>query len=1126
MLNLGPIRQLGLPVLEIADAVNRQLADAACLVVTAPPGAGKSTVLPLTILAGFVDGDGLGPKGSEMILLELGDGGSLRGTPLNGSGQKGSKIIYSEQGDGGSLRGTPLNGSDPKGSKIIPSELGDGGSLRGMPLNGSGQKGSKIIILEPRRIAARQIAERMAALLGEPVGRTVGYRIRFESRVSSATRIEVVTEGILTRMLVDDPALEGVGVVVFDEFHERSLASDVALALTREAQQLLRPDLRIVLMSATIDTEALCQTLDAPLIESAGRMFPVEIRHTPEEASQENVAERVAHWVRVALREHEGDVLAFLPGEAEIRRCAELLEGIGAAAGDSPVRPANDGIVRPANDGRVRPTRDEKVKTANDERVRPTTDGRSSGRISFFPLYGMLPPEQQRAAIAPSAPGARKVVLATPIAETSLTIEGVRVVVDGGFCRRMVFDPQNALSRLETVRISRDMADQRSGRAGRVAPGVCYRLWGRGTEARMAATRVPEILEADLAGTVLDAAAWGEPHPERLAWLTPPPAAHLAQASRLLELLGAVDADGRITRHGRDLAALPCHPRIAQLLLGADGPQERALAADIAALLEEKDPLAASTDDAALTMRLDALRAARRSSRGGRWSRILTIADQYASARGKTNPQRPGQDDNPAAGGKNGPQRPGQDENPATRGKNGPQRPGQDEIPVTRGKTSTQRPGQDDNPAAGGKNGPQRPGQDENPATRGKNGPQRPGQDEIPVTRGKTSTQRPGQDDNPAAGGKTGSQRPGQDENPAAGGKNATQRPGQDDNPAARGKTNPQRPGDSPAGGAPDPYLVGRLLAAAYPERVAKARGDGPGRFQLATGELAAVDPQDALAACDWLAVASLSVRPGALGRSWLAAPLDPEDVPALIRTRDRVAWDGKAGAAAARRERRIGCLLVDARPLSEGVREELTRVICEAAQKEGTSMLDFSDEVGNLQRRVAAVAAWHPELDLPDLSTEAVLAGAPQWLPPFIGRATTVAELKKIDLCAALWSQLDFAQQQAVDRLAPTHIAVPTGSRIRLEYRQGAEAPVLRVRLQECFGLVDTPRVDDGRRPVLMELLSPGFKPVQLTTDLRSFWSGTYFEVRKELRRRYPRHAWPDDPLAAEAVRGVRKKV
>ena len=828
---------------------------------------------------------------------------------------------------------------------------------------------SKILLLEPRRLAARQIAERMAALLGEPVGRTVGYRIRFESRVSAATRIEVLTEGILTRMLVDDPALEGVGVVIFDEFHERSLASDVALALTREAQSLLRPDLRILLMSATIDTEALCRALDAPLLESAGRMFPVEIRHTPEEASAEDVAERVAHWVRVALREHDGDVLAFLPGEGEIRRCAELLEGIPGQAG-------------------------------NDENGRA---GNGSGRTRVYPLYGLLSNAEQQAAIAPSPPGSRKVVLATPIAETSLTIEGVRVVVDGGFCRRLVFDPQNALSRLETVRISRDMADQRSGRAGRVAPGVCYRLWSRGTDARMAVTRVPEILEADLAGTVLDAAAWGEAHPERLAWLTPPPAAHLAQARRLLELLGAVDADGRITRHGRALAALPCHPRIGQMLLaaaaspeqGADGRagNQIALAADIAALLEERDPLAAATDDAALTTRLDALRAARRGTLG-RWSRIDKIAGQYRTLSDRT-------------------------------------------------------------------------------------------PDSKKAIFGPTPAYKAG------AGPDLGRNRVLSDD----------------------------------LSSAADPYAVGRLLALAYPERVAKVRGDGPGRFLLATGELAAVDPHDALAACDWLAVASLSARPGSVGRIWLAAPLDPADTPELVRTRDRVAWDSKAGAALAQRERRIGGLLVDARPLSEGVREEQTRVICEAAQKEGRSMLDFSDEVGNLQRRVAAVAAWRPELDLPDLSTEAVLAAAPTWLPPFVGRATTVADLKKIDLTEALWSLLSYAQQQAVERLAPTHIEVPTGSHIRLEYRQGADAPVLRVRLQECFGLLDTPRVDDGRRPVLMELLSPGFKPVQLTTDLRSFWSGTYFEVRAELRRRYPRHAWPDDPLEAEAVRGVRRK-
>ncbi len=892
---------IDLPVMEIAGAVKEALAVSPRLVVTAPPGAGKSTVLPLTILYGSHP-DSL--PGAE--------------TPLFAP----DKSIFTVQG-----ANTPLFAPD-----------------------------TKILVLEPRRIAARQIAERMAALLGEPVGRTVGYRIRFESRVSAATRIEVLTEGILTRMLVDDPALEGVGVVIFDEFHERSLQSDVALALTREAQQLLRPDLRILLMSATIDTEGLCRALDAPLIESAGRMFPVEIKHTPEEATAENVAERVAHWVRVALREHDGDILAFLPGEGEIRRCAELLDGLGGRVGEIPGQAGNDRIAGKDN-------------------------------IDVYPLYGLLPPEQQRAAIAPSPAGSRKVVLATPIAETSLTIEGVRVVVDGGFCRRLVFDPQNALSRLETVRISRDMADQRSGRAGRVAPGICYRLWSPATQARMAATRVPEILEADLAGTALDAAAWGESQLAALPWLTPPPAAHVAQATQLLGLLGALDDAGRITPHGRSLAALPCHPRIAQMLLAA-GP-EKELAADIAALLEERDPMAALESDAALTTRLDALR---RAGRSGRWARIAQMAEQYRMLAEKSAPKN------------------------------------------------------------------------------AKNGAE----------------------------------------------------PTFETGLGAKNSQNRHRDFRQSSAGAAE---VGRLLAAAYPERVAKALPEGRGHFQLATGERAAVAPEDALSACEWLAVASLSVRPGGEGRIFLAAPVDPEDLPELIRTRDRVVWDSKAGAALARRERRIGTLLVDARPLSEGVREQLTQVICEAAQKEGTAMLDFSDEVGNLQRRVAAVAAWHPELALPDLSTEAVLQSAPDWLPPFVGRATTVAELKKIDLCAALWTLLDYAQQQAVERLAPSHIAVPTGSHIRVEYRQGAEAPVLRVRLQECFGLLDTPRVDDGRRPVLMELLSPGYKPVQLTADLRSFWSGTYFEVRKELRRRYPKHAWPDNPLEAEAVRGVKRK-
>lgn len=771
----------------------------------------------------------------------------------------------------------------------------------------------KVLMLEPRRVAARQIAERMAWMLGEPVGKTVGYRMRFEHKVSADTRVEVLTEGVLVRRLVDDPGLDGVSVVIFDEFHERSITTDVALALTREARQVLRPDLKILLMSATIDTEALYREMDAPLVESKGKMFPVEVLRGKEEAKPENAAELVARTVREAHGKQEGDILAFLPGEADIRRCAELL-------------------------------------------------GTALAPTQVFPLYGMLPASEQRRAIAPSAAGERKVVLATPIAETSITIEGVRVVVDSGLCRKPVYDPQRGLSRLETVRISQDMADQRTGRAGRVAPGVCYRLWSLATEQRMAAIRVPEILEADLAPTVLDIAVWGESRPERLSWLTQPPAYSLSQARQLLQSLDAVDETGRITPHGRRLSALPCHPRVAQMLLKADTPERKAFAADLAALLEEKDPL--DTPEAGAYLRLKALRDARRSRREGRWSRIARIAEQYRNM--------------------------------------------------------------------------------------------------VRVL---------------------------------------------EDN------------------GDPDPFEAGALLAAAYPERIAKVWKDGVGRFCLASGDLAAVDPSDPLAAGEWLAVGSMNAVPGGVGRIFLAAPLGASDLRPYIRRRDVIAWDSRQGSVVARRESRVGQLPVGTQPLPDVPREEIDRVICEAARKEGMSMLDFSEDVQNLQRRVAAVAAWRPELELPDLSTESVLDRAPEWLPPFLGKASTVAELKRIDLCAALWAILTYPQQQAVDRLAPSHITVPTGSHVQVEYRQGADAPVVRVRLQECFGLVDTPRVDDGRRPVLMELLSPGFKPVQLTSDLHSFWEGTYFEVRKELKRRYPKHAWPDDPLAADPVRGVRKK-
>lgn len=803
-----------------------------------------------------------------------------------------------------------------RGGAVVTAPPGSGKSTL-LPLTMlEAVPGGKILMLEPRRLAARQIALRLAQLSGTVPGGLVGYRMRLETRVSAATRIEVLTEGILTRMLIEDPTLEGVDAIVFDEFHERSLASDTALALVREARQLVRPDLKLVLMSATLDAAALCDALDLPLIAGDGKMFPVQVIHCPKEADERNAAEAVAHIVRQAHRETDGDILAFLPGEGEIRRCAELL-------GDA-----------------LAPTR-------------------------VYPLYGLLPQQEQQAAIAPSPPGSRKVVLATPIAETSLTIEGVRAVVDSGLCRKLQYDPRNGLSGLKTMRISRDMATQRTGRAGRVAPGTCYRLWSPATEIRMAENRTPEILEADLSGTALDVAAWGAASMDGLPWLTPPPLAAVAAAQRLLVALGALSADGKITKVGRAMAAFPCHPRIAHMLVRAADPGQKALACDIAALLEEKDPLAGEGISADLCLRVAALREARRRKASkGVWGRLIRSTEQYLRL------ARVAADD-----------------------------------------------------------------------------------------------------------------------------------------------------------GEADPFAVGLLVAAAYPERIARSLEGSYGLYALSSGDRAALDGADALGAYAWLAAADVGVRPGEAGRIFLAAPLSPEALPSLATGFDRIAWDAKRGVLVASREERIGTLVVRSRPLGPESRGAAVQVLCEAARKEGLSMFDWSEEVGRLQRRVATVAAWHPELGLPDLSTEAVLAHAGDWLPAYAGTATTAAELRKIDLCAVLWGLLPYEQQQAVERLAPAHITVPSGSRIAVDYRQGAELPVLRVRLQECFGLVDTPRVDDGRRPVLMELLSPGFKPVQLTTDLASFWRDTYFEVRKELRRRYPRHAWPDDPLAADPVRGVRRK-
>ena len=899
-----------LPASQIAVGVNEALHTNSSLVVTAPPGAGKSTLLPLTIL----------------------------------------------------------------------SSLGEG---------------EKILMLEPRRLAARQIAERMAKMLGEQVGETVGYRVRFESRVSKRTRIEVLTEGILTRMIVDDATLDGVSVVIFDEFHERSINSDLALALTRQAQQIIRPDLKIVIMSATIDASNICAALQAPLIESEGRMFPVELHYADEDTDPRDIAATAASTTIEAYKKYEGDILVFLPGQAEIERCFELLSKSqhfnisgGALVSSAPTTPQH-----------LNTTPSQHLNTSGGALVSsaPTTPQpittTTPHHLNIHPLYGNLSPEDQRRAIAPSAPGERKIVIATPIAETSITIEGVRVVIDAGLCRQVVFDARTGLSHLETVRISMDMATQRMGRAGRVAEGVCYRLWTKASEHLMAEQRKPEIEEADLAPMVLDTAAFGESDAEALPWLTMPPRAGVFKAKELLTALGAIDKNGNITSIGKRMATQPCHPRIARMILATTNlttstPQgvhlsqvhqqhlttstshhnTTSLACDIAALLEEKDPLS-ETGGTDLTLRLSALRAARRKGQPGRWQRIAKIAAEY---------------------------------------------------------------------------------------------------------RRMAHTDEENRD--------------------------------------------------------PAPMEVGLLVAHAYPERIAHST-NSIGSYRLASGVNVQLDATDQQSAHSWIAIASLHSAPGATGRVFLAAPLDPEDLNAeFVKEVDNISWDTKQGCVVMQREQRIGKLMLSEKPIHDADKEQVKSIVCEAMKKDGLTMMAWSEKaVEQVQRRVAQVAAWHPELALPDVSTEHLLSTAADWLPFYLeegGRVkSSVQELRKLNLAEIIWNLLPYEAQQEVDRLAPTHIEVPTGSRIRIDYRTGAEAPVLSVRLQECFGMERTPCVDDGKRPVLMELLSPGFKPVQLTQDLASFWQGTYFEVRKELRRRYPKHYWPENPLEAEAVRGIKRK-
>lgn len=777
---------------------------------------------------------------------------------------------------------------------VVTAPPGSGKStLLPLTILGGISKG-RIIMLEPRRAAARQISMRMSQILGENPGQTVGYRMRFESKISASTRIEVVTEGVMERMLIDDPTLEDVSVVIFDEFHERSVAADLCLALTREAQDLIRPDLSIVIMSATMDTDNLCKAFDAPLIKADGKMYDVRIING-EDIDASQCAAAVASAVRRAYRTHDGNILAFLPGQGEIASCMTMLSG-----------------------------------TLPDAMI--------------LPLHGMLPPEEQYKAVEYNPVGLRKILLATPIAETSLTIDGISTVVDCGLYKKLKTDTYTGLGRLETQRISIDMATQRSGRAGRLAEGVCFRLWSKATEHRMLPTRIPEILEADLSPMILEIAAWGSNTPMDLPWVTTPPARHVADAVQLLTMLGALDPEGRITPLGRRMATLPCHPRIANMLLAASDGKQRALASDIAAIIEEKDPLN-NDNDADINTRIIHLRDHRKSGRQGRWCRIMQIASQYRRMTGCA-----------------------------------------------------------------------------------------------------------------------------------------------EDN------------------SIPDIGDTGRLIISAYPERIAQKLKDGV--YRLPDGESVTLPEADDLSGEEFLAIALMGRR------IFLASPVSMSEIERIARPFTNMSWDAREGGIIARDEMRIGQLVVSSRPLQNPDREEIVKTICRAAIKNGRSMFDFNEDVSRLQQRIAIVAQWHPELSLPDMTVDRLLATAQEWLPLYIGQATRQQELRKLNICQIIEGIVGYERMKEIDRIAPSCIKLPGGRTAKIDYRAGSPIPVVSARLQDCLGLFETPRIDNGQRPVLMELLSPGFKPVQLTQDMHGFWTSTYFEVRKELRRRYPKHRWPDDPF------------
>ena len=828
-----------LPILEILPEIKKSLSSHNVLILQAPPGAGKSTVLPLQLL------------------------------------------------------------------------------------NEKWLGGKKILMLEPRRLAAKSVANRMATIINEQTGATIGYRVRFEKKTSSETRIEVITEGLLTRMLQQNISCEDVGLIIFDEFHERSLHADLALALCLEIQKVLREDLRILIMSATLDGEKISSLLgNAPVLNCLGKQFPIKLFYLPQEkeifgffGNAPTLTMQTVNVIRKVLSNQEGDILVFLPGVGEIRSAKELLE-------------------------------------------------KEFVNICFQPLYGDLPMQKQQEATLLHPQGKRKVVLSTSIAETSLTIEGIKIVIDSGYCRVPRFDHKTSLTRLETIPISQDIATQRAGRSGRTAAGICYRLWSEASHLKLLPHRKPEIMEADLAPVIIELAQWGVSNINSLTWLNIPPNNSVLQAQKVLEELGAIKLS-KITLRGKEMLRLPTHPRIAHLLLEGKSFNLISLATDIAAILEERDPLQKEAG-ANLTLRIEALRKWRKNE--------FVLADKIILER------------------------------------------------IERLALHWRK--------------------------------------YFSIIIDNSS---------------------------------------------------------------PIDQEVGKLLAAAYPERIAK-KHEQSNRFRLSNGKIAKLNENDPLCHEVYLAAAHLDGGNNE-GRIYLAAPLCYEDILYLTTEKKVVAWDYQNDILIARNEKRIGDIIVESKPMKVIPEEDHLKILLELVRKEGFLLFNQTEQLINWKARIASVKIWRPNDAWPDLSDENLLNSIENWLSPFITNITKKKDFLKLDLSNILLSLLSYSQTQQLDILAPAKIKVPSGSLVLLSYESGGGLPILAVRLQEMFGLLTTPTVNEGRTEIILHLLSPGYKPVQITKDLKSFWKNAYPDVRKELRIRYKRHFWPEDPLQAKPMAGAKKR-